>query len=220
MNPSLFSVAVADVERDEQQRTWDIPLAWLSWALADSEAEGTSKTGRLTASLMKSGSQFMVRGQIRVQVQLPCARTLDPVVYDLAPELFLMLTREPGATTSTERPRRRTRNSPPEDAEEPLLSDEDAANDVFRGETIQLDKFVREQVLLELPMFPLRSDLRLGEATAIGAPPRDPPEPPVLDPRLAPLQALAEKLKAQSTEPRSNQATPNEPTASKPPSKK
>ncbi len=198
MTQPLFSVLVSDVEREEQERTWDIPTEWLDSALAESDAEQTGKTGRLTALVMKNGSQFLVRGRIEVQVSLPCARTLEPAVYDLRPELFLMLSRSSGAGSA----RRRVRPKRTEDAEaeEAVLTEEDAAHDTFSGETIVLDPWVREQVLLDLPMFPLRSDLRLERSPAIASPPESPAAPSALDPRLQPLKDLADKMKAQSVE--------------------
>lgn len=204
MHQPLFSVAVKDVEREEQEREWTIPLEWLDWALSESEAEQTSETGRLTAFVSKNGTQFLVRASIQVQVQLPCARTLDPAIYDLRPQLVLMLSRQGGGSG---RASRRTRAT-----EEPgQLTEEDAAHDTFSGETIVLDDFVREQVLLELPMFPLRSDLRSEASPAIGAPPETSAESPAVDPRLAPLQKLADQLRAKS-----NPSNGKPPEASKP----
>lgn len=150
---------------------------------------------------MKNGRDFLVRGRIRVQVVLPCARTLDDAIYDLGPELFLVLRR---AQSAPQRPTRRERHQSPKakrrQDEDALLSDEDAAQDTFSGDHITLDSFVREQILLELPMFPLRSDLRSEQATVIRPPSEDPPggasadRESDIDPRLAPLAELAEKL--------------------------
>lgn len=196
MSSSQFNVAVADVERSEQHRTWDVPIAWLSTALAGTEAAPTERAGRLTVSVLKNGRQFLIRGKISVQVQLPCARTLDPAIYDLSPELFLMLNRELG----DDGPRRaRHRHKPKENEEADALTEEDAAFDTFLGDIIHLDDFVREQILLELPMVPLRSDLRLDPSPAIGAPPENPANGWAVDPRLAPLQQLAERMRAASS---------------------
>lgn len=209
MHQPLFTVAVKDVERKEQEREWTVPLQWLEWALHASEAGPTSTPGRLTATVEKNGGQFLVRGTIEVQVQLPCARTLEPAIYDLRPQLFLMLTQQGGA------PGRATRRS--RTVEEPgALTEEDAAHDTFSGEVIALDPFVREQVLLELPMFPLRSDLRSEASAAIGAPPENSAQRLAVDPRLAPLQKLADQLRAKSNP--SNAEPP--PPPSKPPAKK
>ncbi len=212
MPTSLFNVAVADVERSEQHRTWDVPIEWLSTALAGTEASPTDRTGRLTASVMKNGRQFLVRGKIAVQIQMPCARTLDPAIYDLSSELFLMLNRE---VSDEHGPRRaKHRRAPKENDEADVLTEEDAAHDTFLGDIIHLDDFVREQVLLELPMVPLRSDLRLDPSPAIGAPPESSADGWAVDPRLAPLKQLADKMRAASGE-SSNGAEAEQTTAKK-----
>jgi uncharacterized protein len=192
MTPSLFTVSVSEIERDEQHRSWEIPAEWVQAALADTEATSTGATGRLTVHLMKNGREFMVRGKVQVQVSLPCARTLEPAIYDLSPELFLMLVQVASAEPGKAGRGARSKNKAPET--EDLLDDADAARDTFSGESIQLDPFVREQVVLELPMFPLRSDLRSKLSPAIGAPPAAVPSDSEVDPRLAPLRALREKL--------------------------
>jgi uncharacterized protein len=89
-------------------------------------------------------------------------------------------------------------------AEEPAGHEPDAeleaAQDTHDGERVVLDPFVREALLLELPMFPLREDLRSEETPAIDGPPIGPRESdrvsaaPV-DPRLAPLAALKSRLR-------------------------
>ncbi|HMR80646.1 MAG TPA: hypothetical protein PKD61_36300, partial [Polyangiaceae bacterium] len=53
-----------------------------------------------------------------------------------------------------------------------------------------LDPFVREFLLLDLPMVPVSSDLPTGAIPAIPRPPAESGEKPV-DPRLAPLAAIA-----------------------------
>lgn len=193
MTAALFTVLVADVERDDQHPTWEIPTAWLQHSLEETEAEPTDKVGQLTASVIKNGRQFLIRGQIRIQVTLPCARSLDPATYDLKPELFLILSRQDAPRQGASSRGKKSQNTNEDD--ELLFTEEDAAHDVFNGDVIELDAFVREQIVLDLPMFPLRSDLRSKPPKAIPPPPALPDGEPEVDPRLAPLQALAEKLK-------------------------
>ena len=80
--------------------------------------------------------------------------------------------------------------------ETPLLDDETAGQDTYDGHEIALDHFVREFLILELPMFPRRSDLPTD------SPPANPPLPAdsqpggdkPLDPRLSPLAELKSRL--------------------------
>lgn len=80
--------------------------------------------------------------------------------------------------------------------ETPILTDEDAGRDTYEGHEIALDSLVREFLILELPMFPRRSDLPTDGS---GANPPLPAETPTggdlpLDPRLSPLAELKRRL--------------------------
>lgn len=81
---------------------------------------------------------------------------------------------------------------------------EEADTDTYDGDTVVLDAFVREALLLEMPNFPLCSDTCPGIRPAAAAPEAPAgvnPKNDVLDPRLAPLAALSASL---SNKPRSN----------------
>ena len=64
--------------------------------------------------------------------------------------------------------------------------------DTYEGEQVNLDPFIREAILLEVPPFPLCSEDCQGIR-----PPPDSKESavPSVDPRLAPLLALSAKVK-------------------------
>jgi len=202
-----FSIKVADLEYGDREIDEEIPVSWLETAFAGSEATPRGQPGRLSATVAKSGRDVMVRGRATAAVAMPCARTLDPVDVDLDAEIFLLLSPAHSALHGEKRPRkqgpavakkagkqRRDRGSA--DAEEGL-DDAGAARDTYDGEDVVLDDFVREFLMLELPMFPLRPDLRSVEATGI-----EPPFPEAasgeagkeIDPRLAPLAAIASRL--------------------------
>jgi uncharacterized protein len=83
-----------------------------------------------------------------------------------------------------------------------LLSAEEAARDEYSGDAVELDVFVREHLLLELPLFPVRSDLPFELNAATNTPPDDSGVAP--DPRLAPLAALASELKRTGKLPKSS----------------
>jgi uncharacterized protein len=140
---------------------------------------------------------------------MPDARTLEPVQVVLEPEVFLMLsqasTPEPGARLRQRRlraegpsPRRDERAKPPRRGwtDDPELGDSEAARDTYSGEEVVLDPFVREFILLELPMV-VHKDLRSAPPPAIAPAPAAPSseQPARVDPRLAPLAAIAERLR-------------------------
>jgi uncharacterized protein len=215
----VFVVPLADLEHGAKHASWTIPIDWLRRALAGTEATPRSD-GTLELELAKTGRDVMVRGGARVEVTMPCSRTLDPVDLKLEPEIFLLLAQaQPPAAAAV--PRRGSRRRPGQDhkpggrrrivagrdepAAEQALTADDAARDTFAGEQITLDPFIREFIVLELPMFPMRSDLPSEAPAAIApaSPETDPRrlgepggKPRPIDPRLAPLAEIASRLKS------------------------
>jgi uncharacterized protein len=209
-----FQVAVRDLERSDQRRRWEISPAWIDWALRESEAKSDGSTGSLEVYLKKSGPEVLVKGEARASVTMPCARTLEPVPVQLEAEIYLLLTprresKPPSAgKTSKARAARaarkdlggaagvRVRGKEPsgkdreDDGLEEQLTADLAARDEYDGEKLVLDGFVREHLMLELPLFPVRSDLPFDQPPATDTP----PDEPGVDPRLAPLAELASQL--------------------------
>ena len=200
-----FVVAVADLENGPKVVDFTLSEAWLRGALAGTQAE-TRGAGRLHAELSKSGRDVLVRGSAEVSVTLPCVVTLDPLPFELRPEILLLLS--PAATPA---PGSRTKAAPAKAAvqqagpapkkkkakrtwsDEPELSEVEAGRDTFSGDQVVLDDFVREFILLELPMYPRRSDLPSpGDAASPPAP--EPAGPAAIDPRLRPLAEIAQRL--------------------------
>ncbi len=197
-------MAVADLEYGEREIDREIPVEWLRAAFSGSDATPGGEPGHIEVTLSKGGREIMVRGRVTAPVVLPCSRTLDPVRYDLEAEVFLLLEpttalaggpkagKKKGARGAAEpRPSRRE--------EEARLQEEEAARDTYDGEKVVLDRFVREFLLLELPMVPLRQDLRSEATPAIERPPEAAEagrsEREAIDPRLAPLAAIASRLR-------------------------
>ena len=217
MTKALFVVPVADVERGPRTVTFTLDEAWLREALEGTEAT-PKRAGSATLELSKSGREIMVRGRAEAALSMPCVVTLDPLDIDLNPEIFLMLA--PAASEPTGKPGRsekkrsvagatgkeppveargtaaRKRGAKEDDEEGELLDDSTAARDTFEGSQIELDSFIREFLLLELPMFPRRADLPSSEGPAIGPPSAESGEhEPAIDPRLQPLAALRSRLR-------------------------
>lgn len=212
-----FAISVLEADRGEVSKSWPLSPEWLQWALDGTEAKPGDKAGQLAVHVTRTGRDYVVLGRWSVQVIFRCARTLEPAPYELSADLTLLLRRgasnpeqNPRSPSRSERHRTKAQKKAEPDAE---LSDEDVATDTFVGEQIVLDEFVREQLLLEFPMFPLRSDLRSADSAAIGPAPENPEaeaaeisgaEPTEsneaergnLDPRLAPLLDIANELAA------------------------
>ena len=211
MTKAAFVVPVADIERGPRTVTFTLDEAWLRHALEGTEATPRGP-GSVTVELSKSGRDIMVRGRAEAALTMPCVVTLDPVDIDLNPEVFLMLApagsdplakgtkkRAPASKLAAPEGRAagsRKRGASEELEEGELLDVTAAARDTFEGSQIELDSFFREFLLLDLPMFPRRSDLPSSEGPAIGPPSAESGEhEPVIDPRLQPLAALRSRLR-------------------------
>jgi uncharacterized metal-binding protein YceD (DUF177 family) len=207
MSKAVFVVPLADLERGPRIVSWSISHGWLTHALEGTDATAVGD-GRLEVSVTKTGRDVLVRGSAQAHVTVPDSRTLQPVELDLKPDIFLMLS---PASDDGPRPKRgrkgKSKLGPtgkpptrgwPDDGE---LSDENAAVDTYAGEQVTLDPFVREFLLLEMPMV-VHSSLRSDPSAAIApvpSPEESPPDRPV-DPRLAPLAQIRDRLTARKGE--------------------
>jgi uncharacterized metal-binding protein YceD (DUF177 family) len=201
-----FVVPVADLASGPKRLHWEISDGWLRRVLTETEAvprNPRNGAGELDLELSMSGAQVVVRGSASVGVSMPCARTLEPVELDLRPEIFLMLEPAPKAETARRRRPERERPAPERPAkkksqgwrETPELPQEMAAQDRYNGEEIVLDEFVREFILLELPMSPVQTTLPLEAEPARSDAPSPSAGEPAVDPRLLPLLAIKNRLK-------------------------
>jgi uncharacterized metal-binding protein YceD (DUF177 family) len=208
----VFIVPIADLERGPKTVTFTLEEAWLRQALEDTDAT-PRRAGTVTVEVSKNGRDVLVRGRIEAALSMPCVVTLEPLDIELNPEVFLMLapagsdsapkvakkSRREGSNGSPSEgrmaaPRKRGAKDELEEAEE--LDATSAARDTYEGSQIELDPFFREFLVLELPMFPRRSDLPSTEGPAIGPPSSaSDGQGPAIDPRLQPLAALRSRLR-------------------------
>jgi uncharacterized protein len=175
-----------------------LPAGWLEKTLGDTEvrprrltATGEPSPGRFVGRLSRSGAHdIVVRGRVMAEVELPCVRCLEPARVDVATELSLLLqplSRPEGRRGQANRAERAAKD------EEYEFSAAEAEVDRYDGETVVLDDFVREAILLEVPAFPLCDESCPGLARDLGAIAVERALEPVPDPRLAPLSAFRQK---------------------------
>jgi uncharacterized protein len=193
-----FAYAANDIDTAGLPVESELPVPWLDAELADVGARARAP-GHLSARLSRTGEEIVVRGRVKAALVMPCARCLDPAQLDVDGELSLLLhpvphLPPPAKQVAGAKPNgsaRTGKKGAPEPEYE--LHSAEADVDLFDGEKVILDGFIREALLLELPNFPLCSETCPGIRPHPAAP--GDAEAPI-DPRLAPLRALKSKLEA------------------------
>jgi len=184
-----FIVPVHDLDVDGRDVTFPITAAWLRGALEECEMQPAGREGRIDAHFTKSGNDVLVQAQVDVELAIPCARCLKTV--ELRPNIEMALLLHP--TTPANPPKRPKRGAERASGDEPEgeFSPDEADLDTYEGDEVVLDRFVREAILLESPIFPLCSEACEGirpasdSASFTGQ--------AVTDPRLLPLLELAKR---------------------------
>lgn len=202
----LLSIAAVDIGVDGRPIDATLPASWIEAALADAhltvgagdwEATSRPEGGSIAGRLSRSGKEhIVVRARVTAELTLACSRCLAPTVIEVDAELSLLL--QP-ASRGAERQSQAGLDQQPRGGSgggEHEFSATEADMDVYDGETVVLDEFVREAILLELPQFPLCSGSCVGipPASATGAGARAATSDQAIDPRLAPLGVLRSKL--------------------------
>ena len=183
-----FLIRIPDIEKGRTEHTFPVRAAWLLGQVenTDLSADASREDGALEVSTHFSGTDILVRGQVRAHLIAECARCLGEVLLEIEVPITALLThRDPDAP-------------PVEDQE---ITPEDIEKEYYSGDEVVLDELVRETLILEVPMQPhcddpackarWEGDRYRGE----GAAPEEEAEPEI-DPRLAPLQAFLGKLKS------------------------
>ncbi len=189
----------------------DAPLTreWMSHALEGLEvAPAGDREGRVRLRLVTTGRDVVVRGTVSAPVTTTCGRCLRSMPLDIEADLSLLLMPEKvAAPPKTPRGPKRGKNESVtahqpssktgkgrwhrDDGDEVYeFSPDEADADTYAGDEVVLDGFIREAIVLEIPIFPLCSEQCPGIGPVPAAPgDADLADPPI-DPRLAPLLAL------------------------------
>lgn len=169
MTKPSFSISASELDAGGKAFKRSVPNEWLRTAFGDSDATPLGE-GEIDVRLSKSGSDVVVHGRARAEVEVPCARCLTATRITLAPEISVLMV-----------PASKIKN-----AREHEMAPSEADVLPYDGDDVVLDDLVRDDLLLEIPMIPLCSEACPGIASAH----RDVPSDRAVDPRLAPLLAL------------------------------
>jgi uncharacterized protein len=168
-----FSVPSRDLDAAGRSLRFPIRGAWLLGILEGTDVRPSGSDGELDLRLSKSGRDVIVRGTLTAELTVECARCLQPARVVVRESLSALLV--PAGELS---------GGPAKEADE--LTPDEADVIPYDGETVVLDGFVRDELLLGIPMIPLCSE------GCPGIRPQTPLESgsPGIDPRLTPLLRL------------------------------
>jgi len=220
MAATEIKITVGDLDAGGKHFTFPLRAAWIRGVLEDHEATAAGPDGVLDVRASRSGNDVVIHGTLSAALQVPCARCLTPVPLTIEQQLSLLfvpgkVTPPPvsplaavGSTTATTsgtvkqaskgardgrdaKPRGKRRAEP----EEVEISAEDADTLPYDGEIVLLDDVIRDELILETPIFPLCSEDCPGMSAPPGEEKADEPEPvhADIDPRLLPLLQLKTK---------------------------
>ncbi len=164
-----LKISVGDLDAGGKQFTFPLRAAWIRGVLEDHEATASGADGSLDVRASRSGNDVVVHGSLRAELVVPCARCLAPVPLPIDQTLSLLFV--PGKVTppppaggptggkGASKDRRDSKGSKKKaDPEEYELSAEDADTLPYDGEVVVLDDVIRDELILETPIFPLCSE--------------------------------------------------------------
>jgi len=182
----MAELEIRVTELEDGGKTYDLPIdpAWLDRVLDTPDLRAAPDApGRASFFATLSGTDVVVRGRLRATVIAPCARCLADARIEVDTDLTALFSRKGSASLPVELE----------------LTPEDLDREIYSGDTIVLDAIVREQIVPEVPMPVPCSDacpgLEVPESIRGPASLTDAPivDGKPVDPRLAPLLALARK---------------------------
>ncbi len=168
-----FSISVHDLDASGRSFRLPVRAVWIRGALEATEIGPGLADGELDLRLSKSGADVVVRGTLRAELTVPCARCLEPARICVQEELSAL-------AVATGKARGEKAD------EDDELDPESADTIAFDGDSLVLDDLVRDELLLGIPMIPLCSE------ACPGIRPQAPEGTPrsAVDPRMRPLMSL------------------------------
>jgi uncharacterized protein len=159
-------VNIDEIKEAGLDRSWDVPQTALDEMLAGDRAGYRARgPAHVEARLEKLGRRVRVEGDARAELSGACRRCLAPLAVDVPVEFELTLV-----------PSEERAEGGPEDAKDRdkgpssgSFSPDDAEEETYTGKVIDLDPIVREQILLDLPEYPLCDEQCKGLCPVCGA---------------------------------------------------
>jgi uncharacterized protein len=180
MKESPWEINIANIKEEGLDLALDLESDWFNrW---QEEVPGLEFTGPGAISgnihLEKHGQKILLRGHLEGTLPLTCSRCLAAYDEEVAADFDLLL--EPG---------------PEPVIPEEELSAEELDLDFYHGDVVDLEKYLREQILLMLPLKPLCAETCKGLCPRCGADLNYEPCHCEKEETLSPLAAALAKLK-------------------------
>lgn len=155
MHPSALQISIARLREEGFDITLRLGEDWFArWQEKDPGLEFAGP-GRLSVRvhLERHGHDILVRGHLEGALTLSCSRCLNPFSHPVAADFDLLLAPGPMSV----------------DDKEVELSRDDLDLDFYEGELVDVERILREQVLLQLPLKPLCAETCRGICPRCGA---------------------------------------------------
>ncbi|RLB15760.1 MAG: hypothetical protein DRG63_06355 [Deltaproteobacteria bacterium] len=130
-------VDLTEILEKPKQYRFGLPIEWWESDIPGDQIQGLDKPLEVRITIERIGSRFAVNGSLNTGLLLQCDRCLDIFHQDLTCEFQVYLESVPDDW---------------EPDEEVELLEEEMGVDLIRGEEVELEDIIREQIYLSLPM--------------------------------------------------------------------
>ena len=138
-----FVIDLHDVAQHEGSWTFPLTREWREAVFHGSDVgAGGDDDGRLEVRVTQAGKEFLVQGRLHVALSATCGRCLRPTPVEVEADVAVLFV--PGPVVVRE----------PAKEEDDAEPDEGPDVEHYQGQSIVLDDYVRDTILLEVPMNP------------------------------------------------------------------
>jgi uncharacterized protein len=157
-------VNIDEIKEGGLRRSWDLPREQLDEMLVGDRAGYRARgPARVDVKLEKLERRVRVDARTKAEVTAACGRCLTPVAVDVPVEFEVTL---------VPADEYREEESPDDGDKGPVggsFAPKDAEEETYTGKVIDLDPFVREQILLAVPGYPVCDEGCKGLCSVCGA---------------------------------------------------
>ncbi|MBI5501750.1 MAG: DUF177 domain-containing protein [Deltaproteobacteria bacterium] len=129
----------------EHEGSWTFPLTrdWSAAAFKDCDVAPAGEDGLLEVGVTPTGKDYLVQGRLRIGLAGTCVRCLRPTSLEINTPIAVLFV--PGPVVVRE---------PAKDDGAEAEPDEGPDVEHYQGHRLILDEYVRDTILLEVPMNP------------------------------------------------------------------